>query len=120
VSEQKKTGRGSGLIPFKPGQSGNPGGRPKGFSLTRLVREALQKEDPTTRKQNAEMIADKVVELAKQGNIAMIPLVWRYIDGDPKSAAELSLRELAEQLADRLGLDAEELLGAFERDQKAS
>ena len=112
--------RAGNLRPFKKGQSGNPGGRPAGASITALVRAELQKpsaEDPTIT--NGEMLAKTVTNLALAGDKVMAPLVWRYMDGDPKAAAEMSLRELAEHLAERLGLDAGELLADFERDQGA-
>jgi len=112
VSEQSKRTR--GLIPFKPGQSGNPGGRPKGLSITRLVREKLK--EPSARgssQTNADVVAEVVVNLAKAGNPVFTPLVWRYVDGDPKQAGEMALRELAEKLAPKLGLNPDDLLREF-------
>lgn len=106
---------------FKPGQSGNPGGPRRGLSITRLVRDVLSEpsnEDAT--KTNAEIVARTVVELAKAGNTVMAPLVWRYVDGEPKDSREMTLRELATQLAERMGLNADELLAAFERDMGAA
>ena len=102
---------------FKKGVSGNPTGMRPGLSLTKLVRDELQKpanEGTTTTK--AEMVAAMIVNLAQAGDRAMIPLVWRYVDGEPKQAHEMTLRELAEHLAEKMGLDAQELIRAFERD----
>jgi Family of unknown function (DUF5681) len=107
---------------FKPGQPPpNPGGRPKGVSITKLVRDQLLQpcdDDPKVTK--GERLAETVMNMAAAGDKIFAPLVWRYMDGDPKAASDLTLRELAEQLAERLGLDPAELLGAFERDQQAS
>ena len=106
---------------FPKGQSGNPGGQRKGLSITRLVRDELQRQAPgKSGLTNADAIAREVVSLARGGNLAMIPLVWRYVDGDPKAAAELTLRELAERFAERFGLDADELYASFERDQQSA
>jgi hypothetical protein len=105
---------------FKKGQSGNPTGRPKAMSITRLVREELLKpceDDPAVTK--GEKVAEVIVSLAGKGDKVLAPLVWRYMDGDPKTAAELTLRELVEQLAVRMGLDPAALLAEFERDRKA-
>ncbi len=111
----------SNLKRFPKGQTGNPGGRPKGLSLTALVRGELQKpSEEDQSKTNGQVVAEKVVDLAKEGHTTFTPLVWRYVDGDPKAAAELTLRELAEQLAERMGLNADELLTAFERDVGAA
>lgn len=106
---------------FKPGQSGNPSGRPKAMSITRLVREELltpDEHEPTRTK--GDVVADKIVAMAMSGDKVIAPLVWRYMDGDPKAAADLSLRELVEQLAARMGLDPTALLAEFERDVKQS
>ncbi len=105
------------LRPFRTGQSGNPGGRPKGLSLTRLVREELQRPaDDGSGRTKAEMVAEKIVSLAQAGDRAMIPLVWRYVDGEPRQAIDAAVEDLAEQIAAQMGLDAKELLEAFKRD----
>lgn len=106
---------------WKPGQSGNPTGLRPGLSITRLVRDALEKpahEGSTIT--NAEMVAAMIVNLAKAGDRAMIPLVWRYVDGEPKQAAETALRELAEKLAPTLGLDPDTLYRGFMADLGAA
>lgn len=104
---------------FKPGQSGNPTGRRPGLSLTRLVRDELQKDDGTG-KTKGEVVAEKVVEMAMAGNTVFAPLVWRYVDGDPKAASSEALRELAEKLAPKLGLNADDLLSEFLKDLGAA
>ena len=105
------------LRPFKKGKSGNPGGRPKGISITRLVREELQKPTaPGSTVTKAEVIAAMVVNLAQAGDRAMIPLVWKYVDGEPKENTEKAIRELAAKLAPKLGLDPDALADEFLRD----
>jgi len=106
---------------FKPGQVANPGGRPRGVSISTLIRNQLMEPspgDPT--KTKGEKMAETVVNAAVKGDKVWGPLVWRYMDGDPKTASELTLRELAEQLAERMGLDAKALLESFEREVRAA
>jgi hypothetical protein len=106
---------------FKPGESGNPGGRAKGSTITALVCKQLNEpyaKDPKMTK--GEKFAEVVVDMAVAGDKVWGPLVWRYRDGDPKAASEMSLRELAGQLAERLGLNEDELMATFEREAGAA
>ncbi len=85
------------------------------------MREELQKattaQEKTTK---AEALAETIVRLALEGDRAMIPLVWRYVDGEPKDARSATLREIAEHIAEKTGQDAQALLAAFERDMGAA
>ncbi len=106
---------------FKPGQSGNPRGPGKAVSITRLVRAELMK--PATEGSSVtkgDLVAAKIVSMAQDGDRVIAPLVWRYMDGDPKAAADMTLRELALQLAEKLGLDADALMATFERETGAA
>jgi hypothetical protein len=69
---------------------------------------------------NAHMVAAMWVNLSKAGDRTLLPFLVKYVDGEPKAAADLSLRELVEQLAERMGLDPKVLLAEFERDVKQS
>lgn len=65
---------------FKPGQSGNPNGRPKGSKnkLT-LLREAVLESAEDIVLSNFEDIVRSTVELAKQGDATALKIVWDRI-----------------------------------------
>ena len=52
---------------WKPGQSGNPNGRPKVKLVSEYVREKLADINPLTNKTVAEEIAEKVINQAIEG-----------------------------------------------------
>lgn len=96
--EQKKTdGRGKNLPQhFKPGQSGNPKGRPKGSkNFTTLIRETLQKmgkikiDGVEQELSYEEAMAFKMIQAAvATGDFQTQKLIWNYLDGMPKQTIE--------------------------------
>ena len=91
---RRKTGAGrGGTVPppehrFKPGQSGNPGGRPKTKLLTQAYRELLEQVDPKERKTLAEILARKAVQQALKGNLVALKEITDRTEG--KSVQPLS------------------------------
>ncbi len=77
-----KKGRGPGR-PFKPGQSGNPGGRPKGTSVTAVLRELLDQAGP-------DSVAAPLLELAQGGDIQAIKVLLDRTEGKVKEQLEHS------------------------------
>jgi hypothetical protein len=71
-----KTGRNNNLKPFKPGQSGNPSGRPKKKPITEMYERILS--DP----RNVAAVEKAVVKALRKGQMAMV----------------LQLREMAERV----------------------
>jgi len=70
---------------FKPGQSGNPAGKPKGTkSFTTKVTEALEKiaegKDYTYEEALIKSILKKAIV---DGDTTMIRMIWNYKDGMP-------------------------------------
>src|SRR5215213_10488485 len=104
------TGTPRNLRTFQKGRSGNPGGRPRGLSITRFVREELLKPsaaDATVT--NAELVARTVVEHAVAGDPGVVKLVWEYVDGRPADAIRATVDETLEVIATELGVDPAEL-----------
>lgn len=117
---------------FLPGQSGNPGGRPKGSvkissayerSLARLV-----PGDPEGRTY-AQFIADKNVELAAQGNLAATKEVTDRVEGKAPRTIEISHDDskrnkwsrLADELAQKYDKPREEVIqDLIEREPSAA
>jgi hypothetical protein len=62
------------LRPFKPGQSGNPAGRPKSALLSSAIRSKLAQVDETDpeRRTFAEVIADRAVMQARDGDVRQL------------------------------------------------
>jgi len=65
---------------YKPGQSGNPKGRPpKGYSITDAFK-SMFKESPEKKQE----IVDSIFAKAKRGDPTAQKLVWSYMDGMPQ------------------------------------
>ena len=92
-----RPGKNGNLLPsgnqWQPGKSGNPGGRPKGGSITSILRELLSREvrkgfpKPKT---HAHEIAQKLVTLAIAGDIKAIRIVLDRVEGRVPERVELS------------------------------
>jgi len=75
---------------WQPGQTGNPNGRPpKVKCLTDLLRKRLAKKGANG-KTNLEIITNKVLELALNGERWAVELIYDRIEGKPRQALELS------------------------------
>jgi HPt (histidine-containing phosphotransfer) domain-containing protein len=95
------------LKPFKPGQSGNPGGRRLKPMVDRMLEQALVKNDSET----AKVIADKLVSMAKHGSLAAIKLIAERTEGRPqknpadtpqKAEVQLTKEQIQARLAELL------------------
>lgn len=83
IQEQRET------MPFQPGVSGNPGGRPKGaVSLVQIMLKKLAEEgiDGRTR---AEIVAEKAIEKAEAGDFQMFNAILERTDGKVPQQVDL-------------------------------
>lgn len=73
------------LKPWKPGESGNPEGRPpKEESLTEVLRSKIDKDE----------IADKLIELGKAGNVVALKYLYDRCDGAPRQTVDSNVRKV--------------------------
>jgi hypothetical protein len=93
------------LRPIPPGETRNPGGRPKGKEFRRWLRAFY--EQPETR----ELLLAKIrrdLEGDGPGSFALKTLAYVY--GEPKQTVEIDLRTEAERVALQTGVPVEEIL----------
>lgn len=80
-SEAKKQKRLANLKPWKPGQSGNPSGRPKRNPISDALREIMEEIDPRTKKLIARRLADALVKKALAGDVKAAALIGDRVEG---------------------------------------
>lgn len=118
-----KRGRVENLKPFQPGQSGNPGGRPKKTVLSDAYRAQLEKPYPRDRQGRtyAEVIAERLAnEAAKKGSVYAASEIGDRTEGRPRQAVEVggvngaainvNVREIPE---DRLEAEIQTIVGSL-------
>lgn len=85
-SEKQITNRDDKPWLFKPGQSGNPKGRPPGgHSITEAVK-ALMDNQPEVR----DAMVKQIVAMALNGDISTIRTLWAYMDGMPRQQTDIT------------------------------
>src|SRR4029453_4493897 len=102
------------LKPWKPGQSGNPRGRPKSRTLSEAYRRALSLPipgDPEGRTY-ADAAAEMLAKEAAAGNVAAAKELADRTEGRPKQTVDVTVderkRELYENAIGQLIAEAEE------------
>lgn len=87
------------LRPYGRGQTGNPGGRPKGsVSLTTVLRKVLKEVvNPSNRKTRAEELVRQCLRFAIAGDPQFAKIIWDRSDGTPASADAHALFQSAFQ-----------------------
>ena len=74
---------------FRPGQSGNPSGRPKSRLISEAYRRILEEIDPKKQQSLAEKVARAVINRALRGDVRMVS---RTQTGYPVAAPPYPLR----------------------------
>lgn len=87
-------------MPFKKGESGNPGGRLKDKAFTDAVRLALHDEDAVSGKKKLRAIAEKLVNEAVSGASWAVQMVADRIEGKPVQSVEVGKPGDFEQMSD--------------------
>ena len=81
AQESEKQKRNTPSTAWKPGQSGNPNGRPpKGQTLTDALKERVDKQQ----------IADKLYEMAMEGDISALKYIYDRVDGRPIESVDMN------------------------------
>ena len=75
-------------MPFVKGQSGNPLGRASEALFTNAIRKAALTVDKATKRRKLELIAEKLVAKAIEGDNWCIGQVGDRLDGKPKERQE--------------------------------
>ena len=67
----------------------NRNGRPKGISITEIVKKALEEKPKGGKETYAELIKKRILNKAiVEGDIQMLKAIWSYIDGMPSQKIE--------------------------------
>lgn len=74
--------------PFQKGASGNPTGRPKSNLLT-LLSLKLDRIDPATGVSYAQVLVDKLIEMAREGDFEAQEMIWNRLEGKVTDSLEL-------------------------------
>lgn len=109
-NSEAETRRLANLKPFKPGQSGNPKGRPKSITLSEAYRKMLAQVDETDpeKRTRAEVLAEQMYVKAKTGDVQALREIADRVEGKAKQTVTLTLdkREQIERAIDKLMADA--------------
>lgn len=96
-------GRPENLKPWKPGQSGNPGGRPRKNPLTDELVHLLEQTAPNAQgKSWALVIAEALLKRARSGDVRAFTVLANRIEGKPHQSVALDVNanpSLAELIA---------------------
>jgi hypothetical protein len=78
-------------LEWKKGQSGNPSGRPKrSWTVKSLIEAALDEKDDVTGETNRKVLINKLVSMAKRGDIIAIKEINNRLDGTPIASVDVT------------------------------
>jgi hypothetical protein len=116
VSEQSDRTR--GLIPFKPGQSGNPSGGRKRKPITQAILAELAKSHGRQGKTKLEAMVSNMVTFAinrrSKEAVEVFKIILSYTDGLPVQTVEIDVYDAARREAEARGLDPDKVVSILE------
>jgi hypothetical protein len=87
---------------FKPGQSGNPNGRPKALLPSEELRARLKEKFPDRDDATyCRMMIEAFVDLAVAGNVVAVREIFDRIEGRPKQQIDLTIDERKQMIVER-------------------
>jgi len=85
-------GKTENLKPWQPGQSGNPGGRPRTKLITSELERMLEQEAPAANgKTWAAVIAEALLKKARKGDVRAIAELANRVEGKARQTVDLEL-----------------------------
>ncbi len=95
-------GRVDNLKPWKPGESGNPGGRSRTKPLTEELQRLLDSEAPNAKGQTwVAVIAEALVKKARKGDVRAIAELANRIEGKARQSVEADVN-VTQEIIERL------------------
>ncbi len=96
------TDRSKNLTPWKPGVSGNPGGRPKAKAVSEEIKLLLAQEAPSAGgKTWTEVVALAIVKKASKGDVRAFAELMNRAEGKATQTVELAgTVNIAERIAE--------------------
>jgi hypothetical protein len=95
-------------MPWEPGQSGNPGGRPKTRHLTDILTAELAKPSGKSGQTREQRMIERLVTIALTGKrgeaLQAMKLIFAYRDGLPTQPVEIDVVQVVRQMAVERGL----------------
>lgn len=103
---------------WKPGQSGNPGGRPKRKPITEAMLAELAKEHGRRGMTKLDAFVASLVAIVIKGkgkeSVEAAKLIMSYTDGLPVQVVELDIYDVARREAEARGLDPDKVVSILD------
>lgn len=78
---------------FKPGQSGNPNGRPpKAWSWSDVLQEVAERIDPQTKKEFRTAAAEALFKKVLDGDVGAMKVYMDRMDGLPRQGVDADVK----------------------------